>query len=457
MSPIIPVFWALALYVLLRPGVNAAYLVFILACFGTFTVLPFGNFNFLPDAMIVLVAFLGSLRRRQFAVDVASAAFDIRRFGVFTLFTIFAVGTAILLPRIFAGDVFVLPLSKGEMNVFPLRPTSQNISQAAYAIISLITSLLFYNLAKSNPLGVYKAICAGGVAAVVTGLLDLFLGSGAFLEVFRNANYAILSDQVLSGGSVRVVGLMPEASAYGGICVVFAAAVYFLRGGFDISNKAKIAVSLLAIVLVVMAFLSTSTSALVVLPILTAFSILNWIWRTIRSRNRFLNLEMKLDFIAVLVAGVGFLILFLFLYDELQPYFELINMMVFEKSQSYSFEERSYWNAAGMQAFFDTYGLGVGFGGHRSSSYVVALLSNTGVVGTLLISIVVLQAIFRVPAYAHEVTIQRLNGVKIVFLVRLLSMCISATVPDMGVMLAAFLGMIFGWSDARAAGAEKFS
>ena len=52
----------------------------------------------------------------------------------------------------------------------------------------------------------------------------------SLLEPFRNAEYALPDERRrLRGHEERVVGFTPEASAYGPICVEFAAAIVLLR------------------------------------------------------------------------------------------------------------------------------------------------------------------------------------------------------------------------------------
>jgi hypothetical protein len=66
--------------------------------------------------------------------------------------------------------------------------------------------------------------------------------------------------------------------------------------------------------------------------------------------------------------------------ETIRNYFDVL---IFSKSDSDSGIERSSWNSAGLQNFFDSYGVGVGLGTVRTSSFLVALLSNVGVLGTL--------------------------------------------------------------------------
>jgi hypothetical protein len=63
---------------------------------------------------------------------------------------------------------------------------------------------------------------------------------------------------------------------------------------------------------------------------------------------------------------------------------DFVETSVNEKVGSPSFTERSSANSVSLGIFIDTFGLGVGLGGNRASSFVPSLLSTTGIIGTLL-------------------------------------------------------------------------
>ena len=115
----------------------------------------------------------------------------------------------------------------------PLRPTAQNLSQFAYLTISVFSVFAFAQILQSPAARQHalKATCLGGAIAAATGFLDhasQFLPLDPVLAPFRTASYALATDvEVL--GAKRVVGLMPEASAFGGLCLAFMGALYFYR------------------------------------------------------------------------------------------------------------------------------------------------------------------------------------------------------------------------------------
>jgi hypothetical protein len=69
--------------------------------------------------------------------------------------------------------------------------------------------------------------------------------------------------------------------------------------------------------------------------------------------------------------------------ETAKPIRDYIDTLVLSKATTASGVERASWNAFALQNFFDSYGLGVGLGTSRTSSFPIALLSNVGVPGTI--------------------------------------------------------------------------
>jgi O-Antigen ligase len=82
--------------------------------------------------------------------------------------------------------------------------------------------------------------------------------------------------------------------------------------------------------------------------------------------------------------------------DLLSKLTRFADVVVGSKLDSGSGTERMAWMAQGLRNLRDTWGLGVGLGSNRSSSFLVVLLSNLGVLGTLLYAAFVV-AVLRTP------------------------------------------------------------
>jgi hypothetical protein len=70
-----------------------------------------------------------------------------------------------------------------------------------------------------------------------------------------------------------------------------------------------------------------------------------------------------------------------------QRIYEYVDTLILSKAETSSGVQRSYWNALALQNFFDSWGLGVGLGTNRTSSFPLAILSNVGVPGAVFYSL----------------------------------------------------------------------
>jgi hypothetical protein len=77
--------------------------------------------------------------------------------------------------------------------------------------------------------------------------------------------------------------------------------------------------------------------------------------------------------------------------DAIAQIGRLFQSTLFDKAQSLSGQERAYWNTQSLAALVDTRGLGIGFGSSRASSWAVALISQTGVIGAVLVGLLILR------------------------------------------------------------------
>ncbi len=300
--------------------------------------------------------------------------------------TIYVIGGAILLPRLFAGEVNVMIVQRGidgTGGVHPahLRPHSTNVTQAAY--FSLAALIYFVVLAVALDKGGLRrmrlAVIAWAVTILVTGYVDLLgklTGLGDVWAFLRTANYTMMTGESHAiAGLPRINGAFSEASAFAAAGVpAFLFAFCYWRISRDWLALA------LATGLFVLVILSTSTTAYATLGICAA-------WFCFGAAVRFLQARILLVDAFVLSLGILALavILTLYLYDEglFAPFFDMFEMMVLEKAGSSSAIERGHWNLQAWQAFLDTKGLGIGIGSTRTSSWLVAVVSNLGLLGSI--------------------------------------------------------------------------
>jgi hypothetical protein len=385
------IFWVLILAGIASRGPLILYVGAIAGSFGTLQMLPgelVGGTNFLPGSVCAMSLVLKILVRQKPSALLRAAA-DPNRLGLLFAFYIWCLFSAFVMPRLFAGGVEVIPIVAQVPWPVPLQPTAANLTQPAYLTISIFSALAAY-FATSHPAFIkhwLQASAVGGLVLIGTGLADLLLstaGQSGLLEPFRNATYALLTDVEIVG-SKRVVGLMPEASAYGGACVAAATGLAFLRPCFEPLWRDKI-VPVAILGLIGMALLSTSSAAYAGLAIFGLVYSFNWARRR-RSASAMVRSGLSTEAAVAIAAGLLFLVVLAFEPRILAPVYALLDQIIFQKSQSDSFEERNMWTRVGLEAFYGTYGLGVGFGAARTSNWFVAELSNTGVIGSFLLAV----------------------------------------------------------------------
>lgn len=90
--------------------------------------------------------------------------------------------------------------------------------------------------------------------------------------------------------------------------------------------------------------------------------------------------QMSSTTIFVIFAGLVALVAWVFFIDQTVAR-ALFEEQVMEKSTSISYLQRSYANNLAREIFADTWGLGIGFGNHRASSLLMALMSGVGIPG----------------------------------------------------------------------------
>jgi hypothetical protein len=303
--------------------------------------------------------------------------------AVLFLMLLAAAGT-IVLPRLFAGETIgLLPVDKFYTEA-PLRPSSKNVTQGGYfllgAFMYFTVSIMLLEKPRSGL--VVKAFFALCLTHTACGLIDLLAkraGEGDVFAPLRSANYVMLSEQTIAGFP-RLTGAMPEASTFAMMtlaCLCFS--YVYWRG-----TGSRLALCL-TVINMVLAFLSTSSTAYVAFAIL-CFPIAWRIARSILRGDRPATQDLRIALFAFLALTIS---LAVFTSDRSASVVDLMNATMFEKVSSESAVERFHFNAVSIRNFRDTYGLGVGLGSSRSSSWPIAVLAQLGLPGALLMAALV--------------------------------------------------------------------
>jgi hypothetical protein len=395
-------------------------------------------FTLFSALLVTAVAF-----RRTIWRDLGNVFGKIRPVWVLASLMLYAAVGAWLFPRLFAGQTSVFVQSKTRSGVVEasLAPVSANVSQTGYFVLGGLTAIaICIMLLHSDRLDkIRQGFFLWCFLHAGMGLLDFLgklAGAGDVLSITRTANYAMLTEHVEAGFS-RIAGAYSEASAFGGVslaCLAFCY-VYWRK------TKSRMAQGL-CLVLLILLVLSTSSTAyvgLAVLSIPVAFSI-------VRS---FLHRRVTVAEILIisLLAVAACTVLAITLYDGkiLDPVAELIDSTIISKSSTASGQERTYWNVKSIQSFFDTSGLGIGFGSSRASSWPIAVISQLGVVGSLMMAtlvIVVARGLGRLTPYVDTETNAVVSSIRATALAGMVAGSLASGTADPGMVFFIALAVI---------------
>lgn len=382
-------FWALAFWAV--SGGDCRRLVTLhlaLLPFGSLAVLPVamsGGLALTPGPTIGALLFLRCATSRGGLAGMCRIALAPRGMLLLTGYGVVAVVATIFLPRLMAGTI-VVPY-RGEVLVpTPLAPSAQNVSQLAYLSTSILVAVAYAQVLTRPGLRQHavRAVAIGGAVAITSGLLDLLssrLNGEAILAPFRTANYALhVGHSIL--GVKRVVGLMPEAAAYGLLCLGYLSLLYFLRRAIPDGWLRRRGVPAVMAGLLASIALSTSTAAHAGLSVLAATASAEWVWRALALRRGAPGRRgLAPEAWAAMGSLAGLAGVFLLLPHLLDPVAAILERTIVEKAASASFAERSAWTEVSWRAFLASGGLGLGVGSTRVSTSVVGVFASTGVLG----------------------------------------------------------------------------
>jgi hypothetical protein len=275
------------------------------------------------------------------------------------------------------------------------------------------------------------------VGSYYAGNADLlaFVRTGAYGQLYTNSE----------GGLKRIVGSFPEASTFS----VYSCILLGFWGSLWMQRYRPRLSGVFAFCTLTALLLSTSSTAYVAVFVLLTLFIGGELLAALSIKQ-----PRRISFIAVAVPMLIFLALVAVL---VRPEFvdavtNMLDETVFNKPNTASGIERFTWNSQAWQNIFDTYGVGIGIGGGRASSYPLILLSNVGLLGTIAYTVFAGKIIIPLnfsPATGSD----RAIGIacRWAFAAALISSTISAGVFELGVLpyLAAAAAAAIGFKDAR--------
>jgi hypothetical protein len=365
----------------------------------------------------------------------------------------YGIAGAFLLPRLFAGATGVNAIGATEHGpsvvLVPLGPTSGNITQSIYLIADIVCFLAVLTYA-ARPHGFVRVLRAllvyAGVNIILAGI-DLatgLTGTGFLLDFIRNADYQLHLEET-TGGLRRIVGSFTETSAFSYATVGslgFTAQLWLLGYQPWLTGTLSLAS------LMLLAF-STSTTAYVATPLLVAVLYASSLLRVSRGRAPATTFVfLALAPLATLLLGLGIALT----PPASQAILDFLDVAIVGKSASQSGLERAQWNQTAFQNFVDTSGMGGGLGSIRASSFLLAVLSNLGVIGLLCFTMILLQIFrpFQQARQGDDKTYGR-SAARIACGGILIAATVSGALVDLGLPFFVFAGLACAAGDRSSA------
>jgi hypothetical protein len=362
---------------------TAATLV-VMTLLGSAAAILIGLANIPPAQLLLAFLVMTTLKRRVERVGAIRALnFPEPGFWLMCL-VIYGVLGGFLMPRLLEGSMPIIALGTSEYaptgSTVPLGPVSGNLTQGIYLAADFICFVMIVAIASTqagfatiaSALVVYAA---GNVLFAVLDIGTYATGTQWLLEFIRNAQYTLHIEEQI-GGLKRIVGSFTEASAFARSTL---GALGF-TGTLWLCGRRPVLTGTLALASLALVVLSTSSTGLVgalpVLLILYATALLRLGFHPSRPLSSAVVMCAPLLVVALILAVQ--------LDDETsKPIRDYIDVLIFNKSATDSGIVRNAWNTYALRNFFESYGLGVGLGTVRTSSFPVSLLSNVGVPGTI--------------------------------------------------------------------------
>lgn len=388
----IAIFWGLILLCAMLPLRWSVYLFFVSISFGSFNTLPL-SFTVLPSVVCACLLLAKTLRWQPHPHAISDALLNWRRLGLLSCFLLVAAAVTFSAPVLFHG---VQTIGLNTAQPTPLALSAANGTQLAYLLISAGMVLVCYLLMLDARGRVWLAqgLLLGGATLVITGALSMVLpGEGGPLAIFRNATYSIMADSTFTDiAMTRVVGLQPEASSYGGATLGFAAILLMLRPARMLGRRWAVVEALLGIALLGFTVLSTSSGAYVGLALLVGLLVVRIMGQAVfgdDSATRRAHQAMLVGLGAVAGLAAVYLLCNPALLARI---YAVLDTIVLQKTHTDSYIERSSWNRGSMAGLAQTYGYGLGVGSTRPSSWLVAVMASTGLIGAGLMAAFVVRA-----------------------------------------------------------------
>ena len=305
------------------------------------------------------------------------------------LFFLWSVATALIWPMLFAGQIAVAAYH-GDGN--ELQASSSNIIHSIYLLICVASSFMISLAVSRSSNRVSNLLMRSYIAAsIVAGAfiiyhaLHLYFGMPFPLEFFysnpsaaQNQSGIIAPEMGMQLLLMRPSGTFSEPS-YAAMYMVgffgFVSALY-IHG----KRSRLLLFGVVTTFLIVM--LIGSSGGLIILALVTSYLVLSGIFSLLKLQGLKKYRRFFKPLGIIVICCVLPLVVFPHLLDMLSLGFKFL---LLDKLQTGSGAERTATEYMALQVFVDSYGLGTGLGSNQSGTLLGYVLSNTGVIGLLLL------------------------------------------------------------------------
>jgi hypothetical protein len=368
----------------------------IAATLGSASAMFVGGANVPPGHVMLAFLTLGAMTMRREAVAAIRSLHPNEPGFWLAFLVLYGVASAFFMPRIFAWTTEIVPLGASALDdtgtTIPLVPVSTNLTQSVYMMANLLCFAVCIGVASSRSgfLAVLNALIAYCIANTIFALVDVATyatGTQELLGFMRNARYTLHTDTEVAGMK-RIAGSFTETSAFARSTL----GVLGFMGTLWICGYRPVLTGIISAASLILLILSTSTTGVAVTPVVlcaiyaTALLRLGPQWSTPYT---FITV-----FLLPLIAAAALLLVLLnpVASDMVRGYLDLL---VLGKVESESGLQRSGWNVTSFQNFLDSWGLGVGLGTARASSFAITMLATVGLPGLFFYLVFTLECFMR--------------------------------------------------------------
>ena len=290
-------------------------------------------------------------------------------------FTGWSVAVTLVASLLFAGVVVYYPTSTPGPLAYGV-VTLPNIAQIGYLTLS-VAVVFFIARSKADPTVL-------GLAVTIVTLLSFWRFLSVtfglpFPEGLFDNSPAFKLIETGPGGVHRFRGILSEPAGLAATSLV--AIAYMGSRAVRTRGWHRVGVILVLAMAALMASLSTSATFVVALVVVAGLAIAAGLVRVVRLKP---ISPVVLGF--VVAAGIAS-------YWVVPLLVNSVTGVVNAKVGSSSYDARSNVDGVSYEILFQTFGIGVGLGSHRPSSFLAALFSTTGIPGALLFIATVLLVI----------------------------------------------------------------